>query len=455
MKAANAVNAVKLALVLGFALTLAAPVSAPAANATATATAQPPNKAGNPYAGARVYTNPEWSAHAAAEPGGQAVAGEPTAVWLDRIADIDTQSDAMNLREHLDEALAQDADVVQLVLHDIPGRDCDWLYTTAELGPDELPRYREEFIDPIVEIIADPAYAELRVVAVVEPDALPNLVTFAGGGPAATAGCEQVYASGVYLDAIGYALSRLGPLPNAYPYLDIGHHGRLGFDDTLREAAGLAELAAGASGSSPAYVHGLATNVADYSATREPYFSVDDVVDGVPVREGSSWLAGNAFADELPYARAFREALIARGFDEGLGVLIDTSRNGWGGPDRPTGPGPRTTAEEYVEGGRVDRRVHAANWCNQAGSGLGERPAAAPEPGVDAYAWIKPPGESDGSSIPLPIEGGGYSPMCDPTYGGGSANAYNPTGALPNAPLNGEWFPAHFQELLANAWPPA
>jgi cellulase/cellobiase CelA1 len=30
----------------------------------------------------------------------------------------------------------------------------------------------------------------------------------------------------------------------------------------------------------------------------------------------------------------------------------------------------------------------------------------------------------------------------------------NMTGALPNAPLSGHWFPVQFQQLLQNAFPP-
>ncbi len=408
----------------------------------------------NPYAGAQVYVNPEWSARAAAEPGGEAVADEPTAVWLDFIASVDGLNGAMGLREHLDAALDQDADVVQVVLNDLPYRDCDWLMSNAELWWDDLPRYRQEFVDPIAEILADPAYADLRVVAVVEPDSLAKLVTHTGDRPEATEGCRQVAASGVYLEGVGYALSQLGALPNVYPYLDISHHGQLGFDDTFDAAVEVMHQAATSAGSTVDAVHGFVSNVADYAATREPFFAVDDVVGGEPVSEGSSWLAGNNFADELPYARAFREAAIARGFDAGTGMLIDTSRNGWGGPDRPTGPGPRTTAEEYVEAGRTDRREHQGNWCNQAAAGLGERPVAAPEPGIDAYVWAKPPGESDGAAFPLPQEDAGFTPLCDPTYTGNTSNGNNPTDALPAAPPTGRWFPEHFQSLLTNAWPP-
>uniref|UniRef100_UPI000AA9C931 cellulose-binding domain-containing protein n=1 Tax=Streptomyces lushanensis TaxID=1434255 RepID=UPI000AA9C931 len=74
-------------------------------------TTPPPagSKVDNPYAGAAVYVNPEWSAKAAAEPGGTRVSNQPTGVWLDRIAAIEGVGNGMGLRDHLDEALRQAA----------------------------------------------------------------------------------------------------------------------------------------------------------------------------------------------------------------------------------------------------------------------------------------------------------------------------------------------------------
>ncbi|MCP2205493.1 cellulose-binding domain-containing protein, partial [Lentzea flava] len=46
----------------------------------------PGNRVDNPYVGAKMYVNPDWSAKAAAEPGGSRVANQPTGVWIDRIA---------------------------------------------------------------------------------------------------------------------------------------------------------------------------------------------------------------------------------------------------------------------------------------------------------------------------------------------------------------------------------
>src|SRR5690606_23280897 len=148
-------------------------------------------------------------------------------------------------------------------------------------------------------------------------------------------------------------------------------------------------------------VHGFITNTANYSALVEPYFKVTDTVNGVSVRQ-SKWVDWNNYVDELSFAQAFRQELVRAGFPNDIGMLIDTSRNGWGGPDRPTGPGPTTSVDAYVDGARVDRRIHKGNWCNQAGAGLGERPKANPAAGIDTYVWAKPPGESDGSSREIP-----------------------------------------------------
>ncbi|MGM1061453.1 glycoside hydrolase family 6 protein [Saccharothrix sp. Mg75] len=429
--------AAALALVAGL-------VGAPTATAT--------TRADNPYAGARAYVDPEWSARAAAEPGGAAVAGEPTAVWLDSIASVHGRHGRMGLRDHLDEALRQGADLVQLVLHDAPGRDCGRLSTNGELGPDDLPRYRAEFVDPIAEVLGDPAYAGLRVVAVVEPHALGFLVTHVGSANDATPLCERVKANGAYTGAVGHALARLGELDNTYSYLDIGHHGSLGWADHRRPLTDVLLRAANAAGSTPTDVHGFVVNTANYSVLREEFITRTTIA-GQPILQ-TRWVDWNPFLDELSYADAVRRGLVAAGFRAGAGVVVDTSRNGWGGAARPTGPGPETNVDAYVDGGRLDRRLRIGNWCNQVGAGLGESPTASPAPDVDAYAWLKRPGESDGASIPVPTGEENFDRMCDPTYTGQPDATPDPTGARPDSPPAGRWDPAQFRDLLRNAHPP-
>ncbi|WP_093802290.1 glycoside hydrolase family 6 protein [Streptomyces sp. Wb2n-11] len=416
----------------------------------------PGTRVDNPYAGAKGYVNPEWAAKAAAEPGGGAVAGQPTGVWLDRTAAIEGVGTGMGLRDHLDEALKQKGTgelYVQLVIYNLPGRDCAALASNGELGATEIDKYKSDYIDPIAAILADPKYASLRIVTTVEIDSLPNLVTNVTPRPTATPNCDVMKANGNYIKGVGYALNKLGNAPNVYNYVDAGHHGWLGWDDNFGASADLFKQAAAAEGATVGDVHGFIVNTANYSALKENNFTIDDSVNGVSVRQ-SKWVDWNRYTDELSYAQAMRNKLVSIGFDTKLGMLIDTSRNGWGGSARPAQPGPKTSVDTYVDGGRYDRRIHLGNWCNQAGAGLGERPQAAPAAGIDAYVWMKPPGESDGASKAIPNdEGKGFDRMCDPTYTGNPRNNNSMTGALPDAPLSGQWFSAQFQQLLKNAHP--
>jgi cellulose 1,4-beta-cellobiosidase len=413
-------------------------------------------KADNPYSGAKVYVNPEWSANAAAEPGGSRISNQPTGVWLDRTAAINGTGGKMGLRAHLDEALKQKGSgelVVQLVIYNLPGRDCAALASNGELGPTEIDKYKTQYIDPIAAILADPKYASLRIVNTVELDSLPNLVTNVSPRVTATPNCDTMKANGNYIKGVGYALNKLGDVPNVYNYVDAGHHGWLGWDDNFKPSIQTIKQAATAEGATVNDVAGFITNTANYSALKEPYFTINDSVNGKSVRE-SKWVDWNRYVDELSYAQAFRQEAVNQGFPSGVGMLIDTSRNGWGGSARPTGPGAMTDVDTYVNGGRLDRRLNTGNWCNQAGAGLGERPQASPAAGIDAYVWIKPPGESDGASSAIPNdEGKGFDRMCDPTYTGNPRNNNNMSGALPNAPLSGRWFSAQFQELMKNAYP--
>ncbi|RDG39106.1 glycoside hydrolase family 6 protein [Streptomyces corynorhini] len=416
----------------------------------------PSAKVDNPYAGAKVYVNPDWSAKAAAEPGGSKISNQPTGVWLDRIAAIQGTSGARGLRAHLDTALTQAAGsplVVQLVIYNLPGRDCSALASNGELGPTEIGRYQTEYIDPIAAILADTKYASLRIVTTVEIDSLPNLVTNVSPRPTATPDCDVMKANGNYVKGVGYALRKLGAIPNVYNYVDAGHHGWLGWDDNFNASAQILKQAATTEGGTVDNVTGFIVNTANYGATKENNFTINDSVAGKSVRE-STWVDWNRYVDEQSFAQAFRQELVGVGFRSDIGMLIDTSRNGWGGTARPTGPGAQTSVDTYVDGGRYDRRIHLGNWCNQSGAGLGERPTAAPATGIDAYVWVKPPGESDGASKAIPNDQGkGFDRMCDPTYTGNPRNNNHLSGALANAPLSGDWFSAQFQELLKNAYP--
>jgi cellulose 1,4-beta-cellobiosidase len=88
---------------------------------------------------------------------------------------------------------------------------------------------------------------------------------------------------------------------------------------------------------------------------------------------------------------------------------------------------------------------------------LGAFPRANPVPAFShlyAYVWIKPPGESDGD-YPTATHAHG-DPHCNPraTMSDGSGGTY-PTNSIPGYNVRaGHWFPAEFQMLVQNAYPP-
>ncbi|MEQ4715701.1 glycoside hydrolase family 6 protein [Nonomuraea sp. B19D2] len=411
----------------------------------------------NPYSGATGYVNPDWKAKAQAEPGGAAVANTSTAVWLDRIAAIAGSSSAMGLRAHLDEAVRQDAAngstplTVQFVIYDLPNRDCSALASNGELliAENGLNRYKTEYIDPITAIMSEPAYANLRIVTIIEPDSLPNLVTNLNFPK-----CAEANSTGAYVEGVRYALNKLHAITNVYTYIDAAHHAWIGWDSNFGPSVNVFYNTVAGATAGVDSVDGFIINTANYGATTEPYFTINTTVNGTTVRQ-SNWVDWNYYVDESTFATALRTALISKGFRQGLGMLIDTSRNGWGGAARPSGPSTSTNLNEFVDQSRTDRRIHPGNWCNQSGAGMGARPTANVPSGFDAYVWIKPPGESDGASTDIPNdEGKKFDRMCDPTYEGNDLNKHNKSGALANAPLSGRWFSAQFQELLRNAYPP-
>jgi cellulose 1,4-beta-cellobiosidase len=409
-----------------------------------------------------VYVNADWSANARSSGASAALQNQPTAVWMDRIAAIGGANGARGLVEHLDAAVTQDAAngatplVFQFVVYNLPGRDCAALASNGELGPTEIDRYRNDYINPIAEILRRPAYANLRIVAIIEVDSLPNLVTNADQQAGATENCRIMKANGNYVTGVRYALQTLGAVPNVYNYIDAAHHGWIGWSSNFGPSADLfASTITGATGGWN-NVAGFIANTANTSALQEVHFTINTSVNGQSVRN-SRWVDFNDYVDELSFVQAFRQRLISQnGAPQTIGMLIDTSRNGWGGAARPSAPSTSTDLNTFVDQSRIDRRIHPGNWCNQSGAGIGERPRAAPATGVDAYVWVKPPGESDGASEPIPNdEGKGFDQMCAP----GTPNPPNPrngngpTGALANAPLSGHWFDAQFRQLMQNAFP--
>lgn len=412
----------------------------------------------NPFVDARWYVDPIWSAKAQAETNGSKIAGYSTAVWMDRIGAIAPTDGSYGLRDHLDAAVAQNANVIKVVVYDLPNRDCHALASNGELKqtPEGSARYRTEYVDVIAGIFSDPKYASLRIIAIIEPDSLPNLVT-----NLSTPACQEATdPTHGYVANTRYTLSKLYPITNVYSYVDIGHSGWLGWTDNFGKAVTLIGNAIKGATGGVNSIAGFVSNTSGYTPLYEPF--LDSLANsafpgsggGTQTRQ-AKFYEWNPHFSEVSFVQAWRTAMIAAGFPSTIGMLVDTSRNGWGGPNRPTAVSTSTVLDTFIDQSRIDRRAHRGNWCNQAG-GVGERPQTAPVAGIDAYVWVKPPGESDGAaskelSFDPQDPAKGFDRNCDPTYTNAAGTT---TGAMANAPVAGRWFKEGFQVLINNAYPP-
>jgi cellulose 1,4-beta-cellobiosidase len=422
----------------------------------------------NPFTHAAWYVNPDYTAEvatSAAKASGTLkqkmllVGQQPTGIWLDHIGAIYGGPDgsgrrglAAQLRGALSQASGTKPVLVPLVIYDLPNRDCAALASNGELtvSNNGLQHYEQDYINPIAQILTDYEHTKIRVIAVIEPDSLPNLVT-----NLSDANCAQANSSGAYVDGVRYALNKLHAIPNVYNYIDIAHSAWLGWPSNMGPAVNLYKSVISGTTAGVSSVDGFISDTANTTPTSEPFMTATETIGGQPV-DSANFYQFNPYIDELTYNEAMYTNLVNAGFPATIGMLIDTSRNGWGGPNRPTGPSSSTDLNTFVSQSKVDQRPFRGDWCNQNNAGLGAFPKASPNPAFThlyAYVWIKPPGESDGD-YPTATHSHG-DPHCDPngTVSDGNGHKY-PTNSIPGFDIPaGHWFPAQFKMLVQNAFP--
>ncbi|KAF2176787.1 glycoside hydrolase family 6 protein [Zopfia rhizophila CBS 207.26] len=365
------------------------------ARANAAACATPVTLSGNPFAARSIYANKEYSKEvisaaaaitdSALKAAATKVAQVGTFLWIDTRARISVVED--NLKDVPCDQIAA------LVIYDLPGRDCAAKASNGELAAGDITTYKSGYIDPIVAIFKK--YPNTAIALVIEPDSLPNLVTNAD--KQACKDSEKGYKEGV-----AYALKQLN-LPNIAMYIDAGHGGWLGWNDNLKPGANMLATVYKDAGS-PKQVRGFATNVAGWNAW--------DLVPGeFSKTTDAQW---NKAQNEKEYVKLFSPELKSAGMPGQ--AIIDTGRNA-------------------VQG----LRKEWGNWCNVNGAGFGVRPTSQTGDSlVDAFVWVKPGGESDGTSDTSAKR---YDSFC------GKEDAFKP------APEAGTWNQAYFEMLLKNAKP--
>jgi cellulose 1,4-beta-cellobiosidase len=349
---------------------------------------------GNPYTGYTAFISPYYVAEVNAAIAGQtdatlktksaAVAKVPNFTWFDTASKVPTLSTYLASAQAMSSTM-----VVQIVIYDLPNRDChakasNGEYTIANNG---VANYKA-YIDAIGAAVS--AYPGVRVVAVVEPDSLANLVT-----NLSDPNCQA--AQSAYMTCTTYVLQKLTQC-NIWLYLDAGHAGWLGWTSNLQPAATL--FAQVYNSAKPNRVRGLATDVANYNALSAA--TPDPITSGDPNY------------DEIHYINALAPLLSSAGFPASF--IVDQGRSG-------------------VQ----NIRVQWGDWCNINHAGFGMRPTTSTGSSlIDAIVWVKPGGECDGTS-------NSSAPRYDSTC--------SLSDALQPAPQAGTWFEAYFEMLTLNAVP--
>ncbi|KAF8582951.1 glycoside hydrolase family 6 protein [Ramaria rubella] len=380
--------------------------SSPTASHTSSApssTPSVPTDAGNPFTGYNTFLIPEYVAEVQAAVANitdattatkaKELESIPVFFWMDVAAKVPTLGTYL-----ASAAAAGGSQLVQAVIYDLPDRDCAaessaGEYTIANNGS----ALYKAYIDAIAAQVTK--YPTVRVVFVVEPDGLANLVTNLDISKCANA-------ESTYIELVSYAISQLQQ-PNVFLYLDAGHSGWLGWPANISPAAALFGQVLSGAGSG-AVVRGLATDVSNYNLLRGP----ED-----PAQ------SPNPNYDEELYINALAPLLAQNNYPAHF--IVDQGRSGV-----------------------ADIRTQEGDWCNVKGAGLGIRPTTATSNAlIDALTslclthfaqWVKPPGESDGTSNTTSPR---YDTHC------GQSDAAQP------APEAGTWFQSYFVTLVQNANP--
>ncbi|HYQ16240.1 MAG TPA: glycoside hydrolase family 6 protein, partial [Polyangiaceae bacterium] len=263
-----------------------------------------------------------------------------------------------------------------------------------------------------------------------------------------------------------YALAKLRQrAPNATVYLDSTHAAWLG----VGEAAYRLDRAGRDAATGELLARGFYLNASNFQTTEQSvqfgtWVSMCTAFATNP--EEGGWRLGNfgwcasqynpATDYGLDYSPEYAASVTAQiqglmgSASATLPFVVDTSRNGRGVLDVT-----RYGAAPYNQPAGVLGTLNAGNWCNPPGAGLGLRPTAnTGVPLLDAYLWIKTPGQSDGScDIAGGARGWDYSAYNPWGLSGDSGNHFDPLWGKVD-PDAGAWFPEQALELAQKANPP-
>jgi endoglucanase len=335
-----------------------------------------------------------------------------------------------------------------LVLYNIPGRDCG----SYSAGGAENTAAYETWIDAIAAAIGNQ-----KVVILLEPDALADLPSDCGYNPTQV---NIPQATADRYTQIQYAVTTLEAGAQTSVYLDAGNSH---WQAVPIMAARLAQ--AGIQQAQGFFTNVSNFNLNNYESTYDTW--VSDCLAFANDSEQGGWRLGNysycASQYYSPLGTVDPDNIATwvytdEWYQQNMGTavptthfVIDTSRNGQG----PLNASIYADAP-YNQPASVVQTLTNGNWCNPPARGLGIHPTAnTGVPLLDAYLWVKTPGESDGT---CDAAGGArawdyadYTQPGWPTDAAGQA-VFDPLWGLDD-PIAGAWFPQQALDLAQRANP--
>ena len=360
----------------------------------------------------------------------------PRAVWF-------TSGTPAQVKQQVQQTMAQAAierAVPVLVAYDIPGRDCAQFSAGGALSLADYEAWISAFAQGI---------GNGRAVVILEPDALGNMPSNCGLP-------TSVYP---FTDAdrtaeLQYAVSALEARPGAGVYLDGTHSAWQSVGTmTQRLLAANVQQAQGfflnVSNYQPdpelidygTWISDCIAMVTDPSnfAFNHPEFCASQYFPATQ-SDFSTWGLTTAF-----YTANMGNAVATTHF------VIDTSRNG-DGPNNMSG----FAAAPFNQPASVISKLASGNWCNPPSSGLGLKPTTSTGvPLLDAYLWVKTPGQSDGQCDAAGgVRAWDYTAYTQPGWPTTAADQalFDPLWGIDD-PAAGAWFPQQALQLSQDANP--
>ena len=301
----------------------------------------------------------------------------PRAVWFTSGTPAQAEQ---QVRQTMAEAAIERA-VPVLVAYDIPGRDCAQYSAGGALDQAGYQAWISAFAAGI---------GTGKAIVILEPDALGNEPSDCGGPSA-----NYPFTDAERIAELQYAVTALEAQPGASVYLD-GTHSAWQSVGTITQRLLSADVQD---------AQGFFLNVSNYQPGPNLLDYGSWISDCIAiVTDPANPLFGNPGACASQYYPANPAdfstwGLTTAWYAQNMGTavaathyVIDTSRNG---------DGPNTmaayAAAPFDQPATVISTLASGNWCNPPASGLGLRPTAnTGVPLLDAYLWVKTPGQSDG-----------------------------------------------------------